>query len=101
MTLLLFGGPSPSLANRFGLRRGQILFHFGRCTLQTFAAETAGNGTTFNAERERLAAKLPNWCLLSDHGSGHMTPNPPEKMVGAIGFESSVKRSFNKMQVSG
>ena len=42
MTLLLFGGPSPSLANRFGLRRSQLLFHFGRCTLRTFATETTG-----------------------------------------------------------
>jgi hypothetical protein len=42
MTLLLFGGPSPSLANRFGLRRSQVLFHFGRCTLRTFATETTG-----------------------------------------------------------
>jgi len=39
--LLLFGGPSPSLANRFGFWRGQLLFHFGRCTLRTFATETA------------------------------------------------------------
>ena len=42
MTLLLFGGPSPSLANRFGLRRSQLLFHFGCCTLRTFATETTG-----------------------------------------------------------
>jgi hypothetical protein len=42
MTLLLFGGPSPSLANRFGLRRGQFLFHFGFSTLRTFATQTAG-----------------------------------------------------------
>ena len=42
MTLLLFGGPSPSLANRFGLRRSQLLFHFGCCTLKTFATETTG-----------------------------------------------------------
>jgi hypothetical protein len=42
MTLLLFGGPSPLLANRFGLRRSHLLFHFGRCTLRTFAIETAG-----------------------------------------------------------
>ena len=35
MTLLLFGGPSTLLANRFGLRRGQLLFHFGcrKCSL--------------------------------------------------------------------
>jgi hypothetical protein len=42
MTLLLFGGPSPSLANRFGLRRSQLRFHFGCCALGTFATETAG-----------------------------------------------------------
>jgi hypothetical protein len=42
VTLLLFGGPSPSLANRFGLRRSQLLFHFGRCSLRTFATETTG-----------------------------------------------------------
>ena len=42
MTLLLFGGPFPSLANRFGLRRGQLLFHFGCCTLRTFTTETTG-----------------------------------------------------------
>jgi hypothetical protein len=42
MTLLLFGGPSPSLASRFGLQRSQILFHFGCCTWETFATETAG-----------------------------------------------------------
>src|SRR2546422_190891 len=40
MTLLLFGEPSPSLANRFGLRRSQLLFHFGCCSLRTFATET-------------------------------------------------------------
>jgi hypothetical protein len=40
MTLLLFGGPSPSLANRFGLRHRQFLFHFGCCALRTFATET-------------------------------------------------------------
>jgi len=28
MSLLLFGEPSPSLADRFGLRRTQLLFHF-------------------------------------------------------------------------
>jgi hypothetical protein len=42
MTLFLFGGPSPSLANRFGVRRSRLLFHFGCCTLRTFATETAG-----------------------------------------------------------
>src|ERR1700677_1236382 len=41
MTLLLFGWP-PSVANRFGLRRSQLLFHLGRGSLRTFAAETAG-----------------------------------------------------------
>jgi hypothetical protein len=41
MTLLL-GGPAPSLAIRFGLQRGQLLFHFGCCTLRTFATETMG-----------------------------------------------------------
>ncbi len=35
-------GPFPSLANRFGLRRSQLLFHFGCCTLQTFTTETTG-----------------------------------------------------------
>jgi hypothetical protein len=33
MTLLFFGGPSPSLAHRFCLGRSQLLFHFGCCTL--------------------------------------------------------------------
>ena len=42
VTSLLFGGPSPSLASRFGLRRSQLLFHFGRCSLRTFATETTG-----------------------------------------------------------
>lgn len=42
MTLLLFGGASPSLASRFGLRRSQLLFHFGSCTLRTFATKTTG-----------------------------------------------------------
>src|SRR5580704_190758 len=42
MTLLLFGGPSPSLANRFGLWRSHLLFHFGCSTLQTFTTETTG-----------------------------------------------------------
>ena len=42
MIFLLFAGPSPSLANRFGLRRSQLLFHFGCCTLGTFATETTG-----------------------------------------------------------
>jgi hypothetical protein len=32
----------PSLADRFGIRRGRLLFHFGRCTLRTFATETKG-----------------------------------------------------------
>jgi hypothetical protein len=35
-------GPSPPLANRFGLRCTQLLFHFGCCTLRTFATETTG-----------------------------------------------------------
>ncbi len=42
MNLLLFGGPSPSLANRFCLRRRQVLFHRDCCKLRTFATETAG-----------------------------------------------------------
>jgi len=42
MTLLLFGGPPPSLDTRFGLRRSRLLFHFGCCTLRTFATETTG-----------------------------------------------------------
>jgi hypothetical protein len=42
MTLLLLGGPPPSLANRFGLRRSQLLFDFGCCSLQTFTTETTG-----------------------------------------------------------
>jgi len=42
MTLLLLGGPFPSLANRFGLRRSQLLFHFGCCRLQTFTTEATG-----------------------------------------------------------
>jgi hypothetical protein len=42
VTLLLFGGPPPSLGNRFGLWRGQLLSHFGCCSLRTFATETAG-----------------------------------------------------------
>lgn len=29
MTLLFFGGPAPSLTNRFGLWRSQLAFHFG------------------------------------------------------------------------
>ena len=41
MTLLLFGW-LPSLANRFGVRRGRLLFHFGCCTLRRLATETAG-----------------------------------------------------------
>jgi hypothetical protein len=32
----------PSLANRFSLWRGQILFDYGCCRLRTFASETAG-----------------------------------------------------------
>ena len=39
---LLFGGPSPSLANRFGLRCGKLLLHFGCCSLRTFTAEATG-----------------------------------------------------------
>ena len=42
MALFLFRRLSSSLANRFGLRRSQLLFHFGRCTLRTFATETTG-----------------------------------------------------------
>ena len=42
MTLLLLGGPSPSLANTFGLRRSQLLVHFGCCRLRRFATEAAG-----------------------------------------------------------
>src|ERR1700683_1694673 len=42
MTLPFFGGPSPSLASRFGILRSQLLFHFGCGTLQTFATETTG-----------------------------------------------------------
>ena len=36
MTLLFFGGPSPSLAHRFCLGRSQLLFHFG-CFTSTSA----------------------------------------------------------------
>ena len=42
MALLLFGGPSPSRANGFGLRHSLLLFHFGRCSLRTLATETTG-----------------------------------------------------------
>jgi hypothetical protein len=42
MTLLLFGGLSTSLANRFGLRRSQLLFRFGCGRLRTFTTETMG-----------------------------------------------------------
>jgi hypothetical protein len=42
MTLLLFGGLSTSLANRFGLRRSQLLFRFGCGRLRTFTTETTG-----------------------------------------------------------
>jgi hypothetical protein len=42
MTLLLFGGPSLLLANRFRHRRSELLFHFGCRTLRTFASETTG-----------------------------------------------------------
>src|SRR4051794_33622942 len=38
----LFGGPFPSLANRFSLWRGQMLLDYGCCRLRTFAPETAG-----------------------------------------------------------
>ena len=47
MTLLLFGGPSPLLTDRFGLRRSQPLFYFGCCTLQTFTTETTGKLASF------------------------------------------------------
>jgi hypothetical protein len=42
MYLLLSGGLSPSLANLFGLRGSELVFHFGGCTLQTFTTETTG-----------------------------------------------------------
>ncbi len=58
MTLLLFGGPSSSLANRFGLRRGQLPFYLGCCTLRTFATETAGNSTTFECGTGAACSKV-------------------------------------------
>ncbi len=67
MTLLLFGGPSALLANRGGLRRSHLLFHFGRCTLRTFATETAGKlasvvcvdvGVVLSRETDTYAKRL-------------------------------------------
>jgi hypothetical protein len=67
MPLLLFGGPSASLANCFGLRRSKLLFHFGCCTLRTFTTEATGKlasvirvdmGVVLSRETDTYAKRL-------------------------------------------
>jgi len=63
MTLLLFGGTFPPLANRIGLRDSQLLFNFGCCTLRTFATETAGELASVMCVDMGVVLRAGNRCV--------------------------------------
>ncbi len=109
MTLLLFGGPSASLASLPGFRRSRLLFHFGLPCAANFrdgagARKTDSNQPILALNGTHLGpAKLHVTHSKDDIGleSGLRILSNVfilNNLAERVGFEFTRKRSFNNIE---